>query len=121
MSALAVFALGGLGALARYGLQVLLRADVARFPWATFVVNVVGCALAGALCMALAARQETSPILRNALVVGFLGGFTTFSAFAWESFELWQAGRPGLGVLYVLATFAGCGVGVTLGALSVRG
>jgi CrcB protein len=120
MSALAVFVFGGLGALARYGTQFLVRVEPGRFPWATFATNVVGCVLAGALCTALAFREETSPLLRNALMIGFIGGFTTYSAFAWETWELWQSGRLSLGVLYVLATFAGCGAGVALGAFAAR-
>lgn len=120
MSALAVFVMGGFGALARHALQVLMPTHSGQFPWATFVTNTLGCALTGLLCTMLAMREGTSPLLRLAVMTGFLGGFTTFSAFAWESLELWQSGRPTQAALYVLATFVGCGVGVAVGAWAMR-
>lgn len=96
-----IVAIGGVaGATTRWGVGELVPSDPARFPWATFVVNVVGCILIG-----LAARR----IARGTdawlgLVVGGLGGLTTFSAFAVETRVLLAGDRPMTALAYVAAT-----------------
>jgi CrcB protein len=82
-----------LGGLSRYivGTAVLQRFN-ARFPenvfpLGTLVVNVTGCFLIGILMSLFVARGDPNPNLRLLLVTGVLGGYTTFSSFAWESFE----------------------------------
>lgn len=89
MSVLLVFLGGGLGALARYGLAVAL-AGLPGFPWAAFVANVAG-SFAMGLVVAFAARGFIAlPELRLFLTTGFLGGFTTFSAFSHDAAMLMQ-------------------------------
>jgi len=82
-----------LGGLSRYlvGTAVLQRFN-ARFPenvfpLGTLVVNVTGCFLIGILMSLFVAHADPNPNLRLLLVTGVLGGYTTFSSFAWESFE----------------------------------
>lgn len=77
---------GALGASLRYGVSWLAArwAPDAAWPWATFAVNVIGCALMGLAVGALAARSGDTADLRLFLAVGVLGGFTTFSAFSLE-------------------------------------
>lgn len=77
---------GGLGAIARYGLSgLVLRISGTGFPYGTLVVNGVGCFLFG-VCWALAAeRMMLTPETRTILLVGFLGSFTTFSTFMFET------------------------------------
>ena len=99
---------GAAGAAARWGVGELIGTDPDRFPWATFLVNVVGCTLIG-----LAARR----IARGTdawlgLVVGGLGGLTTFSAFAVETRLLLAADRPLTALVYVAATMV-VGIGAT--------
>lgn len=79
-------ALGGaLGASARYGVGALmLRLMGTGYPWGTLTVNVLGGFAMGLLLEALALRFSISPELRLLVVTGFLGGFTTFSAFSLE-------------------------------------
>ena len=84
----AVAAGGVIGALARHGAGVALPTAAGAFPLTTFAVNVVGCALMGALVAALARTPGAHPLLRPFLGTGVLGGFTTFSAFAVETVEL---------------------------------
>lgn len=70
------------------------------FPWATFVVNVVGCACIGAAARSVARDSD----MWSVLVVGVLGGLTTFSAFASETRALFDSGDSAIAVSYVLAT-----------------
>ena len=102
---------GGLGAAARYLLSgwVLHYTVQSRFPWGTFVVNVLGCLVAGVL-MALAEKHELiTPQARLFLFTGILGGFTTFSAFGVETVNLLRRGDLQVAAAYVLASIA-CGL-----------
>ena len=114
MNALLVFLGGGLGAAARHGVNVAgLRAFGPGFPWGTFAVNVVG-SLAMGLLVGAALKFELGTSARLFLATGFLGGFTTFSAFALDVANL-SAGRlpealgyiVGSVALSILAVFAG--------------
>ncbi len=85
---------GGMGALARYVVSGWGQAIAGGlFPLGTFIANVVGCVLigffAGAFSGPILIREE----YRMAIVVGFLGGFTTFSSYAWETFAMLNDGQ----------------------------
>ncbi len=99
-------ALGGaLGASARYGVAaIMLRAMGVGFPWGTLIVNVAGGFAMGLLVEALALRFSISPELRLLLVTGFLGGFTTFSAFSLETANMIERNAFGPALGYVLAS-----------------
>ena len=88
-------ALGGaLGAVARYTLSGLVhRIASPFFPWGTLVVNLAGCALFGAIAGVAESRGAVGPEARAFLLIGVLGGFTTFSSFAFETVELLRAGN----------------------------
>jgi len=95
---------GGLGALARYGLAGLVQGRGATFPWGTLAVNVAGCFLIGALF------ERVSADARAFVVIGVLGGFTTFSAFGHETMELLRGGQAPLALANVaLNVFLGLG------------
>ena len=89
---LLVFVGGGLGAMARHGMN---RAGLALlgpgFPWWTLAVNVIGSFLIGLLAGSFGA-METGHNMRLFLITGFLGGFTTFSAFSLDALTLWERG-----------------------------
>lgn len=108
----AVAAAGAVGAVCRFTLATALRAASGAFPYDTLVVNLVGCLVFG-VCMGLGAPQWQAPV-RAAVVTGFLGAFTTFSAFAGDCAQLLEQGRwlalggnlalqNGLGILAVVA------------------
>ena len=98
--------LGGfLGANARYFLgRAILERYGATFPWGTFVVNVIGSLLIGVIMELLGERMVVNPAYRLFLVVGFLGGFTTFSAFAFETASLLEVDKFARAGAYVVAS-----------------
>lgn len=80
---------GGLGALARYGAAGLVQKITGpAFPWGTATVNILGCLTVGVLWALFEDRIALSPELRIAILVGFMGAFTTFSTFIAETGEL---------------------------------
>ena len=103
------------GANARYWLGILFKAKVGDgFPWATFSINLLGSFLIGLVAVVLIRREGIWEGWHPLLIVGLLGGFTTFSAFSMENLHLIQAGRLGEMVAY---TVASCGAGICLAAL----
>jgi len=114
-------ALGGaLGALARWGVAEALPREPGGWPWATLLVNVVGCLVLGVLIGRVLDRSPGSAWLRPFLATGVLGGFTTFSAFAVETVQLAEAGRVGTAAGYVLVSVAGGVLAAALGQLTGR-
>lgn len=94
---------GALGSVARYAIG--LSVDQSHFPWATLGINLSGAFVLGLfLTLGLGHLSEavTTPI-----AVGVLGGFTTFSTFAWEGFTLTRDGRSGLALAYLLVSVIG--------------
>jgi fluoride exporter len=80
---------GALGTLARYGLSGLVqRLHQSAFPWGTFAVNSLGCLLFGVVWALAEERLLISGETRIILLVGFMGGFTTFSSYAYETSAL---------------------------------
>lgn len=107
---------GALGSVARYLFSsFVLRATTSLFPVGTFAVNVVGCAVFGVIVGAAQQRFVLSPEARAFLLIGVLGGFTTFSSYAYESFALARDGQfvaAGLNVVgQVAAGFVGLWAG----------
>jgi CrcB protein len=114
---IALIAFGSaLGGVARYLLAGFVqRIASGTFPVGTMAVNVTGCLLIGVLAALFAGPHLVREELRFALMVGLLGGFTTFSTFGFETFALFNDGEFGLALLNVVATNAACLVGVWLG------
>jgi CrcB protein len=110
---------GGIGTLARYVLGGwLARSTGGVFPWETLAINIVGSLLIGVLSGAVDRGALLSPPLRMTLMVGLLGGFTTFSSFALETIGLANGGEWRNAVLYV---FLSNGGGITLAWLGRAG
>src|SRR5580704_9929756 len=96
---------GGAGSLARYvvGTAIMNRVG-GRFPLGTVFINITGSFLIGFLMTLLTERLDLNPNWRFLLVVGFLGGYTTFSSFEWETFGLMRDGARWLGLLNVVGS-----------------
>lgn len=102
-------ALGGAaGAVARFGVAVLVPIRHGEFPWATFGVNVAGSLLAGVLYVLIVQKGILMPHLREPLMIGMLGAFTTWSTFSLESILLFRDGNIQLALGYMASTFVCC-------------
>lgn len=111
MRALATVALGGaLGSLCRYALTEFMTALCgASFPWGTILVNVTGSALMGAFAAGFVPeRIMSTSLVRELLVIGLCGGYTTFSSFSLQTFALLQTGQPLRAAANVLLSVALC-------------
>jgi CrcB protein len=103
---LLVVGLGGfLGSVSRYVTVLSVDARLnALYPWGTFFVNVAGSLLLGVLYAVMLRKADITEYWRLFLGVGFCGGFTTFSAFAWENFGLIQQKLIGTSLAYALGS-----------------
>ena len=113
---------GLVGTVGRYALSgVIARRFGETFPAGTLVVNIIGCFLAGLLFYLLQERNLVSPTTRTVVMIGFLGGFTTFSSFGLQTFTLLRDGEFWFATLNVVSSnFLGLlmvWAGYTLGKL----
>ena len=113
---LAIAAGGAAGSVLRFWMSTWVHSFAGRsFPYGTLAVNVIGCLLMGFLFVLLVERMSDSAVWRAALLIGVLGGFTTFSSFSIETFNLLEQGdylKAGVNALSSLvlclgATWAG--------------
>ena len=102
-----VFLGGGVGSLARYVIGTAIAERIgARFPLGTLFVNVTGSFLIGLLMTLFMERLQPHPNWRLLLVTGFLGGYTTFSTFEYETFRAVQEGGKWIGLLNIFGSVA---------------
>jgi fluoride exporter len=114
--------IGGLvGSVARFWLGgVISQRMGARFPYGTFVINCTGCFLIGLVMALIAEKGYANSMWRYLIVIGFLGGYTTFSSFEYETFRAVQDSE---GFVALLNAFGSLGIGflsVWLGAITGR-
>jgi fluoride exporter len=94
---------GMAGTLLRYWISgFVARRYGETFPWGTMVVNIAGCLMAGAIFNLTEERFLVSPTLRTVILIGLLGGFTTFSSYGLQTFTLLRDGELGLATLNVI-------------------
>jgi len=107
---------GALGAMARYGLGVWMSNKwIYSFPWHTFLINISGALLLGFFNTLFLDKLTVSPEMRIAITVGFLGAFTTFSTFGYETIILIKEGNVITAGLYAFTSVSVGLVGVFLG------
>lgn len=111
---------GALGALARWGIDLLADHRGHAPPIATIVINVIGCALMGLLVAYVLSHPRRHPLWRPFLGVGLLGGFTTFSGFAADIRALLLDGDTVPATAYLLASVLGCLLALWAGYIAGR-
>jgi len=120
MTQVMAIAIGGaVGSVLRYWLSTWVYALAGRgFPYGTLVVNVLGCLVMGALFVLLVERMGENTLLRAGLLIGVLGGFTTFSTFSIETFNLIEQGAWLRAVANSVASLVLC-IGATWGGVII--
>jgi CrcB protein len=114
MNWLAVAIGGALGSVARYALSSWIF-DITshKFPYATLIVNVAGSFVMGILFVVIVERAALPAEMRSLLMIGFIGAFTTFSAFSLDALGLWQNGHVLMSVIYMITTVILCLVAIS--------
>jgi CrcB protein len=110
-SYLLVAAGGAIGSVGRAWVGIAAaRLFGLSFPWGTMIINIVGSAIIGIIAATALSPGRTvlSPEIRIFLMVGFCGGFTTFSSFSLQTFELLRDGRPGAALANIVASVVLC-------------
>lgn len=111
---------GFAGSVSRYLLTKFIATKwPMAFPWGTFSVNILGCFLIG-IIMGMSFQSSINTQTRLLLATGFCGGFTTFSTYSLEIFELYQRGEAGISMLYLFASILAGFLSVWLGLWLVR-
>jgi fluoride exporter len=118
--ALLVFAGGGLGSVARFLVGKLYKAWQPHFPFATLTANFLSCLVFGAVIMLGVSRMNLNYSLKLLLITGFCGGFSTYSAFTFETVELFKNGQQGLALSNIVLNFALSVAGLYLGIFAVK-
>lgn len=117
----AIAAGGALGAVARFALSHQVYQWFGRdFAWGTLSVNVLGSFLMGFLAVLLVDKLGAATEWRAFLLVGFLGAFTTFSTFSFETLQYLQVGEVSKAVLNMAVSVGACLLAVWLGLLAAR-
>ena len=120
-SYLAVAVGGAIGSALRLGMQEWVVAHVGRtFPWGTLGINVLGSFLIGLLAVVLVERLALDPVWRLLLIMGLLGGFTTFSTFSLEVVHLLDGQAWVQAIGYMSASLVGCVLAATAGLYGAR-
>lgn len=109
-----------IGGVCRYLISLLMNPADNGFPWGTFVVNVTGCLLIGILWGVTSRFQHLSPAFSLFFMVGFCGGFTTFSTFSKEGLALLLANQYMLFALYTVGSVVLGILAVALGYLTTK-
>lgn len=119
MQFLLVFIGGGLGSLCRFGIAKMVAPYEPTFPHATLLANILSCILLGFLIQ-LSFRNQISDTYKWLIMTGFCGGFSTFSTFSGESFQLFQNGQILLALLNIFGSIAICLFAIWVGVLVGR-
>lgn len=121
MHVIAIGVGGALGSVLRYWMSTWVHALAGRgFPYGTLVVNVLGCLAMGFLFVLLVERLSNDTVLRAGLLIGLLGGFTTFSSFSIETFNLIEDGAWLKAALNTAGSVALCVGGTWIGVILGR-
>lgn len=117
LNTLFIFVGAGLGGVLRFWVSSISYEILGRqFPYGTLIVNVSGCFLMGLIFVILLERFDSlGPQLRSLLLIGLLGGYTTFSSFSIETWNLFENGAPLSGILNIFLSVTLCLAATWLG------
>lgn len=108
-NALAIFVGGGLGSLARFGVTLLLTTKLkSHLPWGTIAANALACIVLALVMLRFREARLEGALFTPFLVVGFCGGFSTFSTFSYETLELLRSGQAMYAVANVIISLTLC-------------
>lgn len=105
MLVVAIFLGGGLGSVARYGVS---QFSSPNFPVGTLLANSLACLAMAVALYSFSTKIESSSFLRAFIIIGFCGGFSTFSTFSFETFELIRNGNTTIALINVVLNIAFC-------------
>ena len=122
MSIYFAIALGGsLGAISRYSVSTATYSWLgSNFPYGTLMVNVTGSLVMGFLTVVLVQRFDVSDEVRLGLIIGFIGSFTTFSAFSMDTIHWIESGAVIKALVYILVSVIACVLGAWAGLISAK-
>lgn len=104
-----IFIGGGVGSLARFGISEIVNNNFkSTFPLATLISNIFACLVLALMVGMFSAKMDTNPALRTLIIVGFCGGFSTFSTFSYETVELMRSGNMMMAIANVLISVTAC-------------
>jgi len=106
---LMIFVGGGLGSLARYGISVFVKSNFQFvFPLATLLSNIISCVVLAIVVGIFSEKVLTNNSLAALIVIGFCGGFSTFSTFSFETVELFRNGNNSFAIANILISITAC-------------
>jgi CrcB protein len=111
---------GAVGSILRYLASLIVKSGSTGFPWATFMVNIVGCLVIGLLFGMTSRNPNFSSHLNLLLAVGICGGFTTFSTFSKECLQLLQVGQHWTCALYIIGSVVIGVAAATIGYITTK-
>ncbi len=104
-----VFLGGGAGSIARYGISEIVKINFrSAFPIATLLSNILSCLILALAIGLFSEKVGANPTLKMLIVVGFCGGFSTFSTFSYETIELMRSGNMMIAIANVLISVSVC-------------
>lgn len=106
---LLVFLGGGLGSLARFGVSEIVKSNFkSSFPLATLISNILSCVVLALMVGIFSGKVEANPALKILILIGFCGGFSTFSTFSFETVELMRSGNMMFAIANILISVTVC-------------
>jgi fluoride exporter len=103
-----VFLGGGIGSVLRFVISILLNKTTLTLPFATFIANIVSCAIFSGLVLVYQQKNAVPDTYKHLVLIGICGGLSTFSSFSFETYELFKTGLYGWAIANIIFSCAIC-------------